>query len=162
MYARAVGAPTWKKKPPARQFPAMNFPAMCKPSQHVQHVWVHTTPTVILACVIGWQVCTVAACGTAMYHSIEVYEDDLPLSAVHLLLVCFVSIDRCLSVGLSTAICSGSRGSRLPSSCEILRTVYSKGWASKSPPTQARVYRSKGSPVRSKSIAHIAHFRPLR
>jgi len=32
-----------------------------------------------------------------MYHSIEEYDDDLPLSAVHLLRVCFVSIDRCLS-----------------------------------------------------------------
>jgi len=32
-----------------------------------------------------------------MYHSIEEYDDDLPLSAVHLLRVCFVSINRCLS-----------------------------------------------------------------
>jgi len=32
-----------------------------------------------------------------MYHSIEEYDDDLSLSAVHLLRVRFVSIDRCLS-----------------------------------------------------------------
>ena len=45
--------PNMEKKTPPRHFPAIKFPAKCKPSQPVQHVWVHTTPTVVLACVIG-------------------------------------------------------------------------------------------------------------
>ena len=53
MHASAVGVPAWKKKPPPRQIPAMKFPAMCKPSKLVQHVWVHTTATVIRTGVIG-------------------------------------------------------------------------------------------------------------
>jgi len=32
-----------------------------------------------------------------MYHSIEEYDDDVPLSAVHLRRVCSVAIDRFLS-----------------------------------------------------------------
>ena len=77
-----------------------------------------------------------------MYHSIEVYDDDLPLSAVHLLRVCFVSIDRCLSSACrpqSAADLADHASLVSTSSCEILRTVYSKGWATNHPPTQGTI-----------------------
>jgi len=89
----------------------------------------------------------------------------LAVPAAHFLpYICFVSA-LCQSiaafVGLSTAICRGSRGSRLPSSCQNSADGLLQGMGCE-PPTNTGDYRSKSSPVRSKSIAHIAHFRPLR
>jgi len=57
------------------------------------HVW--------LADRSSWP-CTVAACGAAMYHSIDVYDDDLLLFAILVLRVCFESVDRCLSSACRT------------------------------------------------------------
>ena len=37
---------------------------------------------------------SVAVCGAAMWHMIDVYQDDLPLCAMHVLRVCVVSNDR--------------------------------------------------------------------
>jgi len=74
-----------------------------------------------------------------MYHSIHVYDDDLPVLAILVLRVCF-RVSRSLPfVGLSTAICSGSRGSRLAGGSEILQPVYSKGWATNRPPTKRTI-----------------------
>ena len=53
---------------------------------------------------------------------------------------CLLRVNRSLPFfGPSTAICSGSRGSRLASSCAILRTLYSKGWATNRPPIQGTI-----------------------
>jgi len=71
-----------------------------------------------------------------MYHSIDVYADDLPLLAILVLRVCFGVCRSLPFVSLSAAICSGSRGSRLAGGSEIFRTVYSKGWATHRPPTK--------------------------
>ena len=74
-----------------------------------------------------------------MYHSIDVYDDDLPVLPILVLRVCF-RVSRSLPfVGLSTAICSKSRGSRFAGGSEILRTVYSKGWATNRPPTKRTI-----------------------
>ena len=70
---------------------------------------------------------------------------------------CLLRVNRSLPfVGLSTAICSGSRGSSLASSCEILRTVNSKGCATNRPPARG----TTGQNV-ALSVGRLLHILPI-
>jgi len=140
--------------------------ALCGP------VWVHTIPSVILTCVIGWQV-------VMALHGGSLWSCHVPLNrrlrrrsptfchTVLYLSSCLLWVSRSLPfVGRSNAICSGSRGSRLVGGSEILWTLYSKGWATNRPPTKwtidGKVALSGVTLLRISPILGAYNRRPVR
>ena len=165
MYTRVVDGSTWKKKPPPRQFPAMKCPAFCQPSLTTRATRLGAHNPVCDSYMCDW---LTGRHGPALWQPVELpctTQSTFTTTISYFLpYLCFVS-------ALSQSIAAFRR--------PVERNLQRISWITPrwrlrdssdallqgmghEPPTNKEDYRWKSSPVRSNSIAHIAHFRSLQ
>jgi len=83
--------------------------------------------------------CDVAARGAAMWRSIDVFNDDLSLCVIHVLRVCIVSNDRCLSSACRPKSAEDLADHATSEAPRFRRKVTPRDWATDRPPTRRTI-----------------------